>query len=195
MNAPVKCEGGWGWIGVGVSLRQKKIALYTLQGKEKSELIKMVHAPLRKEASTEDLKPFEISGVYILDSNGVVISQNEVPSLTESDAEIFTPMFTAVKIFIKDSSHPFMGLKNVQYGGYKILIEEGKEFFLVVIGKGDYINPIREDMKRTVEGLNERYAEDITNQEGNSEVLLKIRRELDVFTKSFRSKCATMNEE
>lgn len=148
----------------------------------------MVHAPPRKKASTEDLEPYEILGVYLLNSDGKIVSQKEVPYRSKYDTDIFTPMFTAVKIFIKDSSHPFMGLRNVQYGGYKILVEEGKEFFLVVIGKGDYINPIREDMKRTVERLNDRYSEAITNQEENGEVLIEIRRELDVLTKSFRSK-------
>ena len=91
---------------------------------KKNGLIYVVKNPPRKKASTGDLKPFEISGVYLLKSDGSEIFQRDVPFHSELDADIFGSMFQAVKIYVKDPSHSYGQLRNVGYGGYKILVEE-----------------------------------------------------------------------
>lgn len=151
------------------------------------------NAPIKK-AST-DLKPFEISGVYLLKSDGTEISHRDVPFSTESDADIFGSMFKAVKIYVKDPSHPFGQLRNVEYAGYKILVEEGREFFLVVIGKGDMTEPVKKEMKRIAESINESYGEAISHWGGNVEAFDKIGRKFDMLTRSFRCEWAVMNED
>ena len=162
---------------------------------KKNGLIDVVKNPPRKKASTGDLKAFEISGVYLLNNTGNVIFHRDVPFSTELDADIFGSMFQAVKIYVKNPSHSYGQLRNVGYGGYKILVEEGREFFLVVIGKGDYLEPVREDMKRIVESINEGYSETISHWSGNVEAFEKIGREFDKLTRSFRCKWAVMNED
>ena len=151
------------------------------------------HSP-RKKALT-DIKPFEISGVYLLKSDGTEISHRDVSLSTELDADIFSAMFQAVKIYVKNPSHSYGQLKSVEYDGYRILVEEGREFFLVVIGKGDIIESVKKEMKRVVESINERYGEAISHRIGNVEAFDKIGREIDMLTRSFRCYWAEINED
>jgi len=149
----------------------------------------------KKNVSTEELKPFEISGVYLLNSEGRVISHEVVPFHSELDADIFSSMFQAMKIYVKNPSNSYGQLRNVEYGGYRILVEEGREFFLVVIGKGDVIEPVKKEMKRIVESINEKYGELISHRIGNIETFNKIGREFNMLTRSLRCTRAVMNED
>ena len=131
-------------------------------------------------------KPFKISRVYLLDSDGIEIVHKDISLHSGSDADIFNSMFQAVKIYIKKPSHPYGQLRNIRYGGYKILVEGGKEFFLVVIGKGDMTDPVREDMKRIVGNLNKRNGEVISQWKGDVNALNEIGKEFNMLIESQR---------
>jgi hypothetical protein len=130
---------------------------------------------------------FEISGVYLFNIDGNVISNIDSPVHSNKDAEVFSSMLTAIKMFIIDSSHPYGSLKDIEYGSFKILVEEGKEFFLVVMGKGDYTKPFRKDMKRVVEGINDKFGEALSNFNGDIDEFHGIDKELYKLTNSFKS--------
>ena len=85
-------------------------------------------------------------------------------------------MFTAVKMFINDSFHISGGLKKIDHGDYQILVEDGPNFFIAVIGKGEDIMPIRGKMKRIINKIHNRFGAiinkwggDLSNFEGIEE--------------------------
>ncbi len=145
----------------------------------------MVQNPMRKRGSKEVLKPFEISGVYLLNTNGIVIFHKDISFHKEFDADIFGSMLTAIKIYIEGSLRSNSELRDIDYGQFKILIEQGNEFFLVVMGKGDAIEPVREDMGRVIEDINERYGEVIADWSGDVEAFDGIEKEFEILTGAF----------
>jgi hypothetical protein len=157
------------------------------------ELIDVVKDTPRERVISEVIKPFEISGVYLLTRDGSDIFHKEVPVHSELEADIFSSMFRAVKAYIKDPPHSYGHLRNVCFGGYKVLVESGEDFFIVVIGKGDYIQPLKEDMKRIVDDLKRKYGESISYGGKDTEVFQGIGREFNGLSSSFRCKWAVMN--
>ncbi|UCG68011.1 MAG: hypothetical protein JSV09_09220 [Thermoplasmata archaeon] len=173
----------------------QKYTPYQQQCQLKYELIDVVKHTPRKRVAIEAIKQFEISGVFFLNGDGTEIFHKYVPFNSKKDADIFNSMFQAVKIYIRDSPHSYGELRNVWFGGYKTLVEGDGEFFLVVIGKGECIKTVREDMKRIVESLNRRYGKTISYWDGDEDAFYGIKREFDMLTGSFRCKWAIMNED
>ena len=171
-----------GYIDVETAVNSmKKGALdYVSKPIKRDEFIDVVKNVLRKKGPTLDLKPFEISGLYLLDKGGIVIFHKDVALHPKFDEDMFGSMFTAVKIFIKDSLHSEEGLRFIEHGSLKILVEEGKEFFLVVVGKGDVLEFVKDGMKSIVERINERFGEVISNWSGNVGIFEGIEREFDI---------------
>lgn len=178
-----------GYIDVEtVVTSMKKGAIdYVSKPIKRDEFIDVVKNVLRKERSTLELKPFKISGLYLLDKGGMVIFHKDVALYPEFDSDMFGSMFTAIKIFIKDSLHSDENLRFIEHGSLKILVEEGKGFFLVVVGKGDVIGPVKKDIGRIVETINRRYGEAISHWSGNEEVFNEIGREFDSLLQIYRS--------
>lgn len=171
-----------------VTSMKKGAADYIPKPIKRDEFIDVVKNVLKERLPTKYLRPFEIVGFYLLNSAGVVIFHKDVPISPEFDKDIFGSMFTAVKTFIKDSFHPDGELRNIEHGSFKILIEEGNEFFLVVVGKGDITEPVRENMLRIVSRINDRYGEDIAHWKGDVDAFDGIEREFGVLTKELIKK-------
>ncbi len=176
---PVIVLTGYIDVETAVTSMKKGAIDYVSKPIKRDEFIDVVKNILSKKP-TLDLKPFEISGLYLLDEGGIVIFHKENTFHPKFDEDMFGSMFTAVKIFIKDSLRSEDGLRFIEHGSLKILVEEGKNFFLVVVGKGDVIEPVKEDMKSVVERINERYGEAISNWSGNVGTFKGIEREFDM---------------
>jgi hypothetical protein len=135
----------------------------------------------RKEASDE----FEISGVYLLNTEGIILSHKDLDSQPDFDVDLFGSMFTAIKIFIEDSLHTSNQLECINYGGFKILIENSNEFFLVLIGTGTITESVKGNMKWLVERIKQDYGDAISHWKGDVSEMIAIDRVLDDFTRSF----------
>ena len=146
----------------------------------------MVQNPLRKKRAEKELDPFKISGMYLLNADGIVIFHKDITFHKEFDADIFGSMFTAIKMFIEGSLNSNTELRNIDYGQFKILIEQGNDFFLVVVGKGTDIEPVRESMCRVIEEINERYGETIADWSGDVEVFKGIESKFQILTDDFK---------
>ena len=185
---PVIVLTGYIDVETAVTSMKKGAVDYIPKPIKRDEFIDVVKNALRNKGLTLDLKPFEISGLYLLDKGGVVIFHKDVDLYPEFDSDMFGSMFTAIKIFIKDSLHSEEDLRYIEHGSLKILVEEGEDFFLVVVGKGDVVEPVKEDMERIVETINRRYGEAISHWSGNVKELDGIEREFDSVTKIYRGK-------
>lgn len=185
---PVIVLTGYIDVETAVTSMKKGAVDYISKPIKRDEFVDVVKNALRKKGSIQDLKPFEISGVYLLDDGGVVIFHKDVALHPKIDSDMFGSMFTAIKTFIRDSLHSEEELRFIEHGSLKILVEEGKEFFLVVVGKGNVVEPIKENMKKIVGSINERYGEIISNWGGNAKVFEGIEREFDELIGGFGGK-------
>jgi len=138
----------------------------------------------RKEAPGE----FEISGVYLLNTEGIILSHKDMDSQPDFDVDIFGSMFTAIKIFIEDSLQSDNQLECINYGGFKILIENSQEFFVVLIGTGVISDSVKGNMKWLVERIKQDYGDAISYWKGDVSEVEAIDGVLDTFIKSFKSR-------
>ncbi|MEE9151167.1 MAG: DUF5915 domain-containing protein [Thermoplasmata archaeon] len=81
---------------------------------------------------------YSIEEVLLIHNSGVLISQASRKMKMDTDRDIFSSMFTAVQQFIKDSfrDRESVGLKRMDFGESKILIEHGHHSFLTAILTG-----------------------------------------------------------
>jgi len=162
-----------------VSSMKKGAADYIPKPVKRDEFLGIVKKVLDRRRVLTIPRHFDITGIYLLDKAGILLHHEDVCSSPDFDADIFGSMFTAVKTFITDSFHSDGGLKIIEHGSYKILVEEGYDVFLVVIGKGDRVEEVRHQMKIAIEGVNERFGEVISKWDGNENKLPGLKREFD----------------
>ena len=152
----------------------------------------MVKNTQRNSVPKQDLKSFKIYGIYILNNEGKEISHRDILLTSELDRKICKSIVNSIKVFIKnskrDSSHTYGKLRKIEYGGYKILVEEAKEFLMVVIGRGDFTEFIRENMKKIVENIEGKYSDIILNSGANMETIEIINKEFEILYNLNRSK-------
>jgi hypothetical protein len=79
-------------------------------------------------------------------------------------------------------------LRDIDYGQFKILIEEGNEFFLVVVGKGDAVEPVRVRMSEIVDSISGKYGEVISHWSGDIEEFEGVEEEFEGLQRLFRQK-------
>jgi DNA-binding response OmpR family regulator len=159
-----------GYVDVETAVRaMKKGSLdYITKPIKKSELLDAIKYALSRRNSTYESRPFEISEIYLLKDNGIVIYHDDLKRSNINDSDIFGSMFTAIKIFIRDSfNQSDEELKTIEHGRFKILIEEGDDFFLVVIGTGGSISDARDRMRQIINNINKRYGATLKKWNGN----------------------------
>ncbi|MCK5292384.1 MAG: response regulator [Thermoplasmata archaeon] len=170
-----------GYIDVNLAVDAMRMGSfhYLTKPVRKKELIATVEDALKKTDTERELESFRVSQLYILAEGGLVIYHKDVNSVSKFDSDIFGSMLTAVRMFI---DHSFDSNENddkmFEYGNSKILIEEGEEFFLVVIGEGRDIMLIKERMKKTVKRVERNYGDEIASWRGGTEVFADIENEL-----------------
>ncbi len=171
-----------GYIDVELAVDAMKMGSfhYLTKPVRKKELIATVEDALKKTDSERELESFHVSQLYILADGGLVIYHKDIDSVSTFDSDIFGSMLTAVRMFIDHSFDSDEGDgKMFEYGNSKILIEEGEDFFLVVIGEGRDIMLIKEKMKKTVKRVERNYGNEIASWRGGTEVFADIESELD----------------
>ena len=172
-------------IETAVSSMKKGAVDYIPKPIKRDDFINVVKSALKKKNLKKDLNPFEILGLYLLDEGGVVIFHKDITFHSQFDSDMFGSMLTAVKTFMKDSFRSKDELRFIEHGSLKILIEKGKKFFIVVVGKGGVIDPIKEKMKKIVEKINEKYGKIISNWSGNIDIFEGIEKEFEILIPQF----------
>jgi len=182
---PVIVLTGYIDIETAVSSMKKGAVDYIPKPIKRDDFINVVKSALKKKNLKKDLNPFEILGLYLLDEGGVVIFHKDITFHSQFDSDMFGSMLTAVKTFMKDSFRSKDELRFIEHGSLKILIEKGKKFFIVVVGKGGVIDPIKEKMKKIVEKINEKYGKIISNWSGNIDIFEGIEKEFEILIPQF----------
>lgn len=93
---------------------------------------------LAKKFMADARGTYSIEEVLLIHNSGVLITQTSRRLEMDIDRDIFSSMFTAVQEFIRDSfrSKAEVGLKRMDFGENKILIEHGHFTFLTAILTG-----------------------------------------------------------
>jgi len=170
-------------IQTGVEVMKKGAFDYVVKPVKRTELLNAVENAIKdkeKKEQEEHLEPFKIHYVILLDNTGIVMyHRNLDPHFKLKDDDIFGSMFTAVKMFIKDSLRISGGLKHIDHGDYKILVEDGHNFFMAVIGTGEDVKVIREKMKRIINRIIHNYDTIIKNWNGDLSKFIGIEKEFE----------------
>ena len=182
-HIPVILLTGYVDVQTAVEAMKKGSVDYLTKPIRKNELLSAVDHALKDNDPSRRPKPFEPAEVYLLKNDGMVLYHHALTTLSGMDSDLFGSMFTAIKMFIRDSFHQNEEeLRTIEHGHYKILIEEGSNFFVVVIGQGEEVISVRETMKTIVNNVNRSYGDMITNWVGFNEELRGIEEEFRVLT-------------
>ncbi len=167
-------------VDLAVEAMKKGCFDYITKPIKKDEFIEIVGNALKKHGHKLEHKDFEISGLYLLNEAGVLIYHNDFGFHPKFDEDMFGSMFTAVKAFIRDSLRSDERLSYIEHGSLKIMVEECEDFFLVVVGQGEVMEPVKRKMKRIASNITKKYGEAIANWSGNLNIFDGIDREFDI---------------
>ena len=173
-NIPVIMVTAMSDLDIAVEVMKKGALDYIVKPVKREKLLASVKRAIENRGTLmrpKPLTPFKVNHAMLLNNGGLVMYHKNLNPRIKIDEDIFGGMFTAIKMFISDSMSIKGVLKNIEHGDYNILIEEGWNFYLAVIGEGQDVNSTREDMKRIVESINYSYNHVIVNWKGDPEEL------------------------
>jgi len=173
-NIPVIMVTAMSNLDIAVEVMKKGALDYIVKPVKKEKLLASVKRAIENKSTLMRGKPqtpFIVNHAILLSDGGLVMYHKNLNPRIKIDEDIFGGMFTAIKMFISDSFAIKGVLKNIEHGDYNILIEEGWNFYLALIGEGEDVNSIREEMKRIVNSINYSYNHVIISWKGDPKEL------------------------
>jgi hypothetical protein len=155
-------------IHTGIDAMKKGALDYLVKPPKKSELLDAVEKAIEKKESIKNLKPFKVHQTILLNSAGLVMFCKNFDPGVAFEEDFFGGMLTAIKMFIQDTLPVEGSLKNIEHGDYKILVEEGRNFFLAVVGEGEDLSAVREKMGATASRVDNNFGEIISGWRGET---------------------------
>ncbi len=156
-------------IHTGVNMMKKGAFDYIVKPVKKKALMDTVLRAIEKKASARDLKPFQVHQALLLSAGGLVMFYKNFDPDTDLDEDFFGGMITAINMFIQDTLPTDGGLKSIEHGDYKILLEKGRVFFLAVIGKGEDLSSIREKMGAAAARIESEFGDVMADWQGETD--------------------------
>ena len=101
----------------------------------------------------------KVREIFWIHENGILLARSGRASMEGFDTDIFTSMLTAVIDFIRDSFHeidPSM-VQKIEFGRMRLYMERGQRSYLVAIYEGDYVKPMKRDLRDTITNLERLY--------------------------------------
>jgi len=113
----------------------------------------------RKQIKVEPEATYLVEDVFLIHSDGRLIAHHSRKFREEIDEDIFSGMLTVVQDFVKDSfrARTKTGMKRLDFGDSKILIERSPHTFLaaVVVGQEPKLLPLY--MLQVLKEVEDRY--------------------------------------
>jgi DNA-binding response OmpR family regulator len=179
---PVIMLTGYIDVETAVDAMKKGSVDYLTKPIKRDDLLTSIEFALERQDPESSLKPFKPSQVYMLKDDGTLIHHYNITGTLEMDSDIFGSMFTAIKMFLKVSFRQDEELKTIDHGRFKILIEEGGNFFLVVIGHGEQIKSTRKKMAQITKKIEEKYGKYLSDWTGSIDEFHGIEEEFKILT-------------
>jgi len=183
-NVPVVMVTAVTNISTGIDVMKKGAFDYIVKPVERARFLTVVERAIEKRDSIEEVKPFNVHEVFLLTSDGIVMFHKSYIPKNLYDEDIFGGMLTAVKTLIQDmlaSEDSKEGLKEIKKGSFKLLVEDGNNFYLTIIGEGDDITKIRDEMNEAVETINDIYSVILSKWKGNMNKFDGLEQDLEKF--------------
>ena len=180
IHVPVIMLTGYVDVETAMEAMKKGSIDYLTKPIRKKDLLDAIEYALKRKDPSNVPEPFEPNEIYLLKDDGIVIYHKGIRRPSELDFDIFGSMLTAIKIFIRDSFRQDGGeLRAIELGRFKILVEEGDKFFLVVIGQGDGISNTREKVRDMTQKIHRNYGKMISNWDGTIDIFNGIKSEFE----------------
>jgi hypothetical protein len=114
-----------------------------------------------------------IEHIFLIHNSGILIHELSRKSSEELDGDIFSGMLTAVQSFIKDSfGHTGdVGLKGMELGGQKLLIERGANVYLSITLIGEDSEYLTFYMTEIIREIEDKYGSVLTDWKGDTNKL------------------------
>jgi Bacterial Ig domain len=111
--------------------------------------------------------PHKIEQLFLIHNDGRLIHHEGKESGNGMDQDVVSAMFTAVQEFIQDSfKEESGGLKQLEFGDKKILIEKGKWIYAAMIYSGLPPKSVFKNLAHFVQDIEEGYGESIEHWDG-----------------------------
>ena len=157
-------------LKTAVDAMKKGAVDYITKPVRKEALLSIVEKALKKGEELQRLRPFLVNHAMVLNSAGLVLYHKNLNPMVALDEDLFGGMFTAIKMFISDSLSADGELKNITHDNYNIMLEDGSNFFLAVIGEGEDTHVFRRKMGALVRQIEEEYGTEIETWDGDMDV-------------------------
>jgi predicted ATPase len=128
-----------------------------------------------------------INEAFLINDAGKVVSYASRNGANIMDEDIVGGMLSAVEAFVRDAfgdgESNSEGLDTLVYGPIRIYIEHGKGIFLAVVLSGEEPEGIRDDMKKTVNNIENKFYDILKDWDGNLAKVSKINEIIENQTK------------
>src|SRR5206468_11126744 len=113
----------------------------------------------RKQIKVEPEATYLVEDVFLIHSDGRLIAHHSRKFREEIDEDIFSGMLTVVQDFVKDSfkARTKTGMKRLDFGDSKILIERSPHTFLAAVVVGQEPKPLPLYMLHVLKEVDDRY--------------------------------------
>ncbi|MCP4694057.1 MAG: response regulator [Desulfobacterales bacterium] len=166
-------------IHTGVSMMKKGAFDYIVKPVKKKALLNTIQRAIKKKESAREMRPFKVHQTILLNTSGLVMFYKNFDPDTDLDEDFFGGMITAINMFIQDTLPTDGGLKSIEHGDHKILLERGRDFFLAVIGKGEDLSSVRQRMGATATRIDSEFGEIIGEWQGETDDFLGVEKVLE----------------
>ena len=140
-----------------------------------SLLIVLIIAGIIGYIISQRMLPHELQEIFIIHNDGRLINHSGADSLNGMDEDVVSAMFTAVQEFIKDSFRDSPeGLKTLQIGDKKIVIEKGKWIYAAMIYTGWPPRSVFKEFGRFLQDIEKEYGRNLEKWDGTMRKLFGI---------------------
>ncbi|MFO7991735.1 MAG: hypothetical protein R6U61_05520, partial [Thermoplasmata archaeon] len=121
-----------------------------------------------------------IEQVFLIYGSGLLIAHESRSDENQMDEDIFSSMLSVIQDFVKDSFQEAenYGIKKLEFGDRKILVERGKNVFMAVLYSGRTSTPVESKMRDKLREIEIEYGDTLENWDGDLEKLKGVREDL-----------------
>ena len=120
---------------------------------------------------------YRVEQVFLIHKEtGLLIQHLSFDPTLNEDADVISSMLTAVQDFIRDSfaGSTNQGIENLRMGDLEVILEQGPEFVLAVVCRGNTPRSFNEKMQTTVEAIQHTYGQAFEQFDGDTAPFLGV---------------------
>ncbi len=122
----------------------------------------------------------KIEQVFLIYGSGLLIAHESSSGDNQMDEDIFSSMLSVIQDFVKDSFQEAenYGIKKLEFGNRKILVERGQNVFMAVLYSGRTSTPVENKMRDTLIDIEREFGDELEEWDGDLEKLKGVREHL-----------------